>query len=236
ELLRLGLFETDYRFYAKHAAWLAALFVSSLALSLGLVGGGGAGGRMLGAAIMGIFWQQLAGIGHDLGHSGVSHDFDFDHKIGSFLTGLMGLSLCWWKSDHNTHHGKPDSINGTSVSLTGALEAPKKVEDLLAQAIKFSSDPEVRKSLQEQDVEGDGKEADSPTADAPTQAAGAAGAEAQSSAKPPVATAAASPAASDAEIEKEMERIRQAKQAAETAASQATPTLQTGAAAGSASN
>jgi len=26
---------------------------------------------MLGAALMGVFWQQLAGIGHDLGHSGV---------------------------------------------------------------------------------------------------------------------------------------------------------------------
>ena len=59
---------------------------------------------MVGAAIMGVFWQQLAGLGHDLGHSGVTHDFHLDHKIGSILSAFMGLSVCWWKSDHNTHH------------------------------------------------------------------------------------------------------------------------------------
>lgn len=25
-------------------------------------------------------------------------------QIGSILASLMGLSVCWWKSDHNTHH------------------------------------------------------------------------------------------------------------------------------------
>jgi len=59
---------------------------------------------MFGAAVMGIFWQQAAGLGHDLGHSGVSHDFHLDHKIGSAMSSIMGLSVGWWKSDHNTHH------------------------------------------------------------------------------------------------------------------------------------
>merc|ERR1719389_607213 len=59
---------------------------------------------MSGAAVLGIFWQQLAGIGHDLGHSGVTHDFYLDHIIGSVLSAFMGLSVGWWKSDHNTHH------------------------------------------------------------------------------------------------------------------------------------
>ena len=27
-----------------------------------------------------------------------------DHIIGSILSAFMGLSVCWWKSDHNTHH------------------------------------------------------------------------------------------------------------------------------------
>jgi delta8-fatty-acid desaturase len=53
---------------------------------------------------MGLFWQQLAGVGHDLGHTGVTHIFHRDHLIGSGLGALMGLSTCWWKSDHNTHH------------------------------------------------------------------------------------------------------------------------------------
>ena len=83
------------------------LFVGSLYLTLGCEG---FGAHMAGAAAMGIFWQQLAGLGHDVGHSGVTHDFHTDHKIGSVLTAFMGLSLCWWKSDHNTHHVVCNSV------------------------------------------------------------------------------------------------------------------------------
>jgi delta8-fatty-acid desaturase len=104
EMLKQGLFETDYGWYAKLTVWLVTLFLSALALSLGLIGGGGTCARMIGAAMMGIFWQQLAGLGHDLGHSGVTHNFHKDHMIGSALAAFMGLSIGWWKSDHNTHH------------------------------------------------------------------------------------------------------------------------------------
>ena len=41
---------------------------------------------MAGAAAMGVFWQErLAGIGQDLGHSGVTHSFYKDHAIGAPL-------------------------------------------------------------------------------------------------------------------------------------------------------
>lgn len=96
EMLRQGLFETDYTWYAKLGAWLATLFVTSILLSLGPEMGlmkPCTATRMVGAAIMGLFWQQLAGLGHDLGHSGVTHDFHLDHKIGSVLSAFMGLSV-----------------------------------------------------------------------------------------------------------------------------------------------
>lgn len=104
QMLKEGLFETSYYWYGKLVLWLASWFFGALLFSLGYVGNGTCTMRMIGAAMMGIFWQQLAGLGHDLGHSGVTHDFHKDHKIGSFLSALMGLSVCWWKSDHNTHH------------------------------------------------------------------------------------------------------------------------------------
>jgi len=107
ELLRRGLFETDYRFYGRLGAWLALLFVGSLYLTLGCES---FAAHMGGAVAMGVFWQQLAGLGHDLGHSGVTHNFHTDHQIGSALTALMGLSMCWWKSDHNTHHVVCNSV------------------------------------------------------------------------------------------------------------------------------
>jgi len=95
------------RFYMKMAAWLAGLFFGALWLSLT---GTSVSSRMAGAGLMGLFWQQLAGIGHDLGHSAVSHVFWKDHLIGSSLAALMGLSTCWWKRNHNTHHVVCNSV------------------------------------------------------------------------------------------------------------------------------
>mmetsp|Transcript_5783 Transcript_5783/g.8134 ORF Transcript_5783/g.8134 Transcript_5783/m.8134 type:complete len:545 (+) Transcript_5783:74-1708(+) len=107
ELLRRGLFETDMRFYAKMAAWLVSLFLLSLYLSLGCAS---TTARMVGAAVMGLFWQQLAGIGHDMGHSGITHNFHLDHSVCSKLVCFMGISVCWWKRNHNTHHIVCNSI------------------------------------------------------------------------------------------------------------------------------
>jgi len=107
ELLRRGLFETDLWFYAKQSSWLAALLLGGLWLSLGW---DSTSAHLCGAAVIGIFWQQLAGIGHDLGHSGVTHVFWLDHLIGSALAALMGISTCWWKRNHNTHHVVCNSV------------------------------------------------------------------------------------------------------------------------------
>lgn len=107
ELLRRGLFKTDMTFYAKMGTWLAALFFCALWLSIGCTS---LTAHMCGAAVLGIFWQQLAGIGHDLGHSGVTHVFWLDHVCGSALAALMGISTCWWKRNHNTHHVVCNSV------------------------------------------------------------------------------------------------------------------------------
>lgn len=107
ELLRRGLFKTDMSYYAKIGTWLVALFCCALWLSVGCTS---LEAHMGGAAVLGIFWQQLAGIGHDLGHSGVTHVFWYDHLIGSCLAAFMGISTCWWKRNHNTHHVVCNSV------------------------------------------------------------------------------------------------------------------------------
>ena len=89
---------------SRLGTFIFSWFFMSLLLSLDVIGGGSTMAHMVGAACMGVFWQQLAGIGHDLGHSGVTHNFHLDHQIGSVMSSILGLSLCWWKSDHNTHH------------------------------------------------------------------------------------------------------------------------------------
>mmetsp|Transcript_50538 Transcript_50538/g.159105 ORF Transcript_50538/g.159105 Transcript_50538/m.159105 type:complete len:556 (+) Transcript_50538:122-1789(+) len=107
ELLRRGLFKTGMRFYAKMGTFLLALLSCALWLSVGC---SSLAAHMCGAAVLGVFWQQLAGIGHDLGHSGVTHVFWLDHMIGSSLAALMGISTCWWKRNHNTHHVVCNSV------------------------------------------------------------------------------------------------------------------------------
>jgi len=107
ELLRRGLFETNMRYYYKFATWYAFLFTFALWLSLCT---DSVAARLLGAAVMGLFWQQLAGFGHDSGHSGVTHNFHTDHFLGSALAALMGISTCWWKRNHNTHHVTCNSV------------------------------------------------------------------------------------------------------------------------------
>lgn len=107
ELLRRRLFETDLRYYGKQAAWLSLLLFGSLWLTLAWTS---TTAHLAGALTMGIFWQQLAGIGHDLGHNAVTHVFWQDHMLGSFFAALMGISTCWWRKNHNTHHVVCNSV------------------------------------------------------------------------------------------------------------------------------
>jgi delta8-fatty-acid desaturase len=78
------------RFYAKLGAWYFLLLLSSLFLSLAC---SSTSSHMAGAALLGLFWQQMAGLGHDLGHTGVSHVFHKDMWFGAtVMNALMGIS------------------------------------------------------------------------------------------------------------------------------------------------
>ena len=76
------------------------------AIALGcILGGSSSAIQILGAAMLGIFWQQLAFVGHDLGHNGVSGLRSTD-TIRGIICGpmLTGISFSWWKATHNAHH------------------------------------------------------------------------------------------------------------------------------------
>jgi len=102
---RQGIYKANMIFYMKQAIWMMFLFSFSLYLSL-------THHPILGGGVMGLFWQQIAGIGHDLGHSSVFYNsMKYNHLVGSLLTSVMGLSLGWWRKDHNTHHVVCNSID-----------------------------------------------------------------------------------------------------------------------------
>ncbi|ORY07530.1 fatty acid desaturas-like protein [Clohesyomyces aquaticus] len=64
-----------------------------------------AGWYLSSAVFLGCLWHQLAFTVHDAGHMGITHDFQTDTIIGMLVADYMGgLSVCWWKYNHNVHH------------------------------------------------------------------------------------------------------------------------------------
>lgn len=57
------------------------------------------------AAFLGALWHQLVFTAHDAGHMGITHGFHTDSVIGIIIADFLGgLSLGWWKKNHNVHH------------------------------------------------------------------------------------------------------------------------------------
>jgi len=55
--------------------------------------------------MLGIFWQQIAFIGHDLGHNSVTRCRTTDTYLAIVIANLLtGISAGWWKRSHNLHH------------------------------------------------------------------------------------------------------------------------------------
>jgi len=99
---RMGFFESDYGFYHRKAAVLVALFAAAVTCVLG---SDRLSVHALGGVLMALFWQQIAFVGHDVGHNAITHDRHKDWWIGIVVGNLLaGVSMGWWKKNHNTHH------------------------------------------------------------------------------------------------------------------------------------
>ncbi|KIK28406.1 hypothetical protein PISMIDRAFT_580801 [Pisolithus microcarpus 441] len=57
------------------------------------------------AVCLGFLWHQLVFTVHDLGHMGVTHEWNTDRLLAIFLADFIGgLSVGWWVDNHNVHH------------------------------------------------------------------------------------------------------------------------------------
>lgn len=108
KLKKKGAFEPDYWFYFTRAAIIMALFSGCLYfLQFPTVLS-----TMASAFFLGMCWQQFAFTGHDLGHHVVTHDTKLDHFFGYTFGNIMqGISLAWWRHNHNTHHTVTNSVD-----------------------------------------------------------------------------------------------------------------------------
>ncbi|KAK4228170.1 putative fatty acid desaturase [Podospora fimiseda] len=93
-----GLYDCDYKAYAIEGTRYAiffGLFLFFLKRKWYIPS----------AVFLGIFWHQLVFTAHDAGHMGITHNFQVDTVIGILIADFAGgLSLGWWKRNHNVHH------------------------------------------------------------------------------------------------------------------------------------
>ncbi|KAL8674502.1 MAG: hypothetical protein Q9168_001094 [Polycauliona sp. 1 TL-2023] len=93
-----GLYQCHYMDYLIELSRYTLLFTLCL-LFLGL------GWYATSGLFLGLFWHQLVFTAHDAGHMGITHDFVYDTIIGVIVADFLGgLSLGWWKRNHNVHH------------------------------------------------------------------------------------------------------------------------------------
>jgi delta8-fatty-acid desaturase len=93
-----GLYDCNYSAYAiETCRYVFLLSMMLLSLRLGWYGVSG--------MFLGCLWHQLVFTVHDAGHMGITHNFHVDTVIGIIIANFIGgLSVTWWKRNHNVHH------------------------------------------------------------------------------------------------------------------------------------
>lgn len=98
ELRAAGLYDCPYSAYAIECTRYITIF--ALFLTCRHIGQ-----YALSGLFLGLFWHQLVFTAHDAGHMGITHNFHIDTCIGIFIADFLGgLSIGWWKRNHNVHH------------------------------------------------------------------------------------------------------------------------------------
>ncbi|EGV65053.1 Delta 8 Fatty Acid Desaturase [Yamadazyma tenuis] len=97
-IIKNGFYKCNYWNYVREIVKLATLFLYSLSFyKLGYL--------KISALLLGITWQQGTFIAHDAGHLSITHNYEIDNIFGMLIADFFGgLSLGWWKKNHNVHH------------------------------------------------------------------------------------------------------------------------------------
>eukprot|EP00555_Chaetoceros_dichaeta_P006651 CAMPEP_0198267604 /NCGR_PEP_ID=MMETSP1447-20131203/33765_1 /TAXON_ID=420782 /ORGANISM="Chaetoceros dichaeta, Strain CCMP1751" /LENGTH=517 /DNA_ID=CAMNT_0043958273 /DNA_START=102 /DNA_END=1655 /DNA_ORIENTATION=+ len=67
---------------------------------------------LIGSIMIGIFFENIAFMGHDAGHGSISGDIHIDAWLGFILGNfLTGIDIGWWKSTHYAHHSATNAIH-----------------------------------------------------------------------------------------------------------------------------
>ncbi|CAK7904444.1 delta 8-(E)-sphingolipid desaturase [[Candida] anglica] len=97
-IIKNGFYQCNYWDYGRELVKIISLFLYSFSLlKLNYI--------FLSALFMGMAWHQMTFIAHDSGHVSLSHNYQLDNLFGMIIADWFGgLSLGWWKRNHNVHH------------------------------------------------------------------------------------------------------------------------------------
>ncbi|WP_338067943.1 fatty acid desaturase family protein [Microbacterium sulfonylureivorans] len=98
----------------------APLFYAAVGVALILAFGGIVTGfillgdtwyQLLMAAALGIVLTQVAFLAHEAAHRQILSSGPANDRLGRILAaGIVGISLSWWTTKHNRHHGNPNQV------------------------------------------------------------------------------------------------------------------------------
>ncbi|ODV64418.1 sphingolipid delta8-desaturase [Ascoidea rubescens DSM 1968] len=93
-----GFYQCNYWCYFKEFCRISSLMMFSASLFK-------TNHLFFSAVLLGAAWQQMTFIAHDAGHISITHNYQIDNLIGMTVADWFGgLSLGWWKRNHNVHH------------------------------------------------------------------------------------------------------------------------------------
>lgn len=98
QIIKNGFYKCNYSDYVREIVKILAIFLY-LFTFLHLKQ------YVISALLMGTAWHQMTFIAHDAGHVAISHNYQIDNLFGMVVADWFGgLSLGWWKRNHNVHH------------------------------------------------------------------------------------------------------------------------------------
>ena len=107
QITKEGVYESNHRFFVCEFLRALAFLVGAVALLLYLRSCVASG------VLFGLYLQQMAFLGHDAGHTAITHNYVVDTTIGLIVGNMLtGIGIGWWKSSHNNHHMVCNSIEG----------------------------------------------------------------------------------------------------------------------------
>lgn len=109
EFSKMGLFEKKGHVVFATISAIAILFAVSL---YGVLYSESTWVHLGCAALMGVMWIQSGWLGHDSGHYQIMSNRRMN-RFAQVLTGncLAGISIAWWKWNHNAHHIACNSLD-----------------------------------------------------------------------------------------------------------------------------